>query len=494
MKAIKGIFIAVFSLFIASSLGATTYYVDFVNGANTNPGTKAQPWKSHPYMQAASGCTGTGSAPSYTHAAGDVFIFKGGVSWPNACFRMNIAAGGSSGAGQDQYTVDKTWYTGGSWSKPVFDGGGAEVSNNGNTYVSFGDNYILFDSFEFKGMYWTPIGAGTGTGVSIGTSNYSTVQNCYFHGWTHDSGAVDEFRMITADTHYPSLATGSVIAKNLIDGSDSVVGGYTSAFAFYGSVPLTYGNTVRYIDSCFGTVNGVVHDNLIEYLGPSFLGGPHSDGIQTSGTVIAYNNVIRHINGPGAIAVFLGPTNGETTYFFNNIVYDTNTQFFNVDSNGNESNLSSVVIVNNTINCGSSSQCVALNRAGYPCIKEAWVENNHFITSAANTVTTAACTGTPTTIHQDHEVKQTITQASAQAYTCTSDQETAKTCYQPPNGSAATVDQGTDLHIALSCTDGGTCTDILGVSRPQGSGWDIGAYEGPGSALSAPGNLRIQSP
>ena len=39
-----------------------TFYIDYASGSNSNPGTKASPWKSHPYMQAGAGCTGSGTA------------------------------------------------------------------------------------------------------------------------------------------------------------------------------------------------------------------------------------------------------------------------------------------------------------------------------------------------------------------------------------------------------------------------------------------------
>ena len=40
----------------------------------------------------------------------------------------------------------------------------------------------------------------------------------------------------------------------------------------------------------------------------------------------------------------------------------------------------------------------------------------------------------------------------------------------PPSGTSPTVDQGTSLAPLFT-------TDILGVTRPQGKAWDIGAYE-----------------
>jgi len=52
-----------------------------------------------------------------------------------------------------------------------------------------------------------------------------------------------------------------------------------------------------------------------------------------------------------------------------------------------------------------------------------------------------------------------------------------------PSGTGHVVDGGTSLSSVFT-------TDINGASRPQGSGWDMGAYEY-GSGLIPPGNLRI---
>src|SRR5262245_2456908 len=84
---------------------ATTYYIDYATGSDSNNGrATTTPWKRHPYM--------TGWAGSYTHVAGDVFIFKGGVTWPAACFPLKPGAGGSSTGGSDIYKGDPSWYAG----------------------------------------------------------------------------------------------------------------------------------------------------------------------------------------------------------------------------------------------------------------------------------------------------------------------------------------------------------------------------------------------
>src|SRR6266849_1753199 len=97
----------------AAAQSGRNFYIDYTGGSNSNAGTKASPWKTHPYMQTSSACTGSGSAPGYSHQAGDQFIFKGGVTWPGPCFPMNIAQGGSSSTVRDTYAVDQTWFVGG---------------------------------------------------------------------------------------------------------------------------------------------------------------------------------------------------------------------------------------------------------------------------------------------------------------------------------------------------------------------------------------------
>lgn len=68
-----GLFI---SMMISIHALPATYYVDFVGGSNANVGTsKAAPWKLAPGMPGF-------AAWFYKHAAGDRFIFKGGVTWP----------------------------------------------------------------------------------------------------------------------------------------------------------------------------------------------------------------------------------------------------------------------------------------------------------------------------------------------------------------------------------------------------------------------------
>src|SRR5438046_6716039 len=102
------------ALLTAISAQAGTFFVDYSAGSDSNNGTsKSTPWKRCPGM---GGFTGT-----YTHAAGDRFIFRGGVTWPNGCFGMNINGRSGTAGNYDYYGVDQTWFTGSPWSRPKWD-------------------------------------------------------------------------------------------------------------------------------------------------------------------------------------------------------------------------------------------------------------------------------------------------------------------------------------------------------------------------------------
>jgi hypothetical protein len=165
-----------FSSAPAATQSARTFYIDYTSGSNSNSGTQASPWKTHPYMQTSAACTGSGSAPSYSHQAGDQFIFKGGVTWPASCFGMIVQQGGSSSA-QDYYGTcggqstapvacnGATWPTSG-WTRPLWDlnygtsttdhvveAGDADNSKSGGLK----SYYITFDNIEIAhlGVYWS---------------------------------------------------------------------------------------------------------------------------------------------------------------------------------------------------------------------------------------------------------------------------------------------------------------------------------------------------
>src|SRR5437899_3022893 len=107
-----GALLTMLSVFVAqTTASAATHYIDFTSGFDSSSGTsKTAPWRLAPGMR---GFTG-----AYTHSSGDVFIFKGGVTWPASVLPLTISSSGSPG-NVDTYTTDHTWFSGASWSQPI---------------------------------------------------------------------------------------------------------------------------------------------------------------------------------------------------------------------------------------------------------------------------------------------------------------------------------------------------------------------------------------
>jgi len=128
------------ALVTTGTASAATYYIDYVSGLDTNAGTtKTTPWQRVPGMN--------GFAGTYTHQAGDIFIFKGGVRWPVAAYPWKVANSGQNGS-PDTYTTDHTWFTGSSYAQPIFDDGASHPAQNGMLNAT-GVGYLTFNDLTF---------------------------------------------------------------------------------------------------------------------------------------------------------------------------------------------------------------------------------------------------------------------------------------------------------------------------------------------------------
>jgi hypothetical protein len=147
-----------------STSWSATYYIDYNAADDSANGTyKSTPWKRCPGMY--------GFGGSYSHSPGDIFIFKGGVTWPSIYgggIWNNILTIQNSGGGvgtEDQYTVDKTWHTGGAWDYPVFDGAGHVGTISG--IESSNKSNLIIEYLKFTNLGYLP-DKGRGFGIFIG--------------------------------------------------------------------------------------------------------------------------------------------------------------------------------------------------------------------------------------------------------------------------------------------------------------------------------------
>jgi hypothetical protein len=244
----SGRYLASLTLFVSAAVTVhgAQYYIDFSSGSDTNSGlSKSTPWKRAPGM--------TGFAATYAHAAGDQFILKGGVTWDSTTFNWTITKSGTAG-NVDYYGVDKTWYSGSTWSQPILDGGGVVAvlgSSSGNLYVN-GASYVTIDNLKIQNLGQAYIYNG-GRAVYFNNGHDITIQNC---------------------TLAPNVRIGVLI-------NDSIGNKTISNFTVQSNDISAVSWGVGVSPSANGAVmsNVVIASNAIHDFSSQMCGGAHGDGI-----------------------------------------------------------------------------------------------------------------------------------------------------------------------------------------------------------------------
>ena len=452
---------------VSALLLATTYYIDYNAADDSANGTSTDtPWKRHPYMATFSG--------TYVHSAGDQFIFKGGVTWPNACFRMHIVAGGSGAGTRDYYGVDASWYTGGAWARPIWDMEDTETAST-NCVMDFdnGISYVTVDNIEVTQFYWTGATSyGDDVIFQYRACTYFTFQTLYIHSWTHGTtgaGTTDQALIFNGNTSAP-FGTGCIIEDCIADGSE-----VADSMCFnYGGCPIIRNNTIHDVTNGMFSVgnsyaNHLCYGNDIYNIRNSFDAAQHENGITIYGPGKTYNNKIHDLD--AGMPLYPGPSIDltEDMLIYNNIVWNIPDTYAITVDNETGDMTGTIYILNNTFRGYSGTgACLRVQDRGYSFAKVV-IQNNHWITAAADAT---AIEAEVTILTEDHNLKQTDAEATAEGYVEGNE-------FAPTDGEDSTIDGG----ISQS---GYFTLDILGVSRPQGVIWDMGAYEYPAGMEEPP--------
>ena len=508
-----------FAILPAGAQSGRVFYIDYASGSNSNAGTsKGAPWKSHPYMQTGGGCTG-GSGPAYTHQAGDHFIFKGGASWPAACFGMTITAGGTSAA-QDYYGVDLTWYSGGSFTRPKFDLGGSVVSTAyGYAVITVppnGPKYITVDNIEIANQGIGGLGGsnnfrnqcaiGFGSQGSLG-DDYDAgtiVENVYIHGM---STSVPTWTKPYAALGY---CAGGIDGVELvdhveIDGDDSSNAGIkptTSNWYFFAGGVLE-AREIRF-SKIHGTINGC--DQI---------------PLRSSVTYSCHDNELYHISNAGedssgvhSHVVFDNQTGADvpSQATYNNAIHDNNAGL-NIRLN-QQAVAYNNVLWNNINNVPIYIQCYKRFTDGSPCSASdtTYIFNN---TMVPNGGTCLNSMGTMGTVYLQNNIcigggglgsiVAGATHSSNNRNMGTSEAGTygltAANKYNPSQSDPSMAGAGANLGTMCSGQLTSLCQDASGApwfggsyaERPTDVGWDMGAYQAGGQSASSrpnpPSNL-----
>ena len=431
-------------MLVASVAHSATYYIDY-NASNdsANGTTKSTPWKRAPWM--------TGFSGSYSHAAGDHFIFKGGVTWPGSVFPsgtdgVDTLPSGTSGS-RDYYGVDATWYNGGSWTRPIWDLGGSSIPRHTLFWMNDVD-YVTFEGIEITNFYFNSSTDGFGTALFfLYEANAIWWINCYFHNWSHGTGGGDDLQVILT---YPGH--DSVIDSCIFDGSPNGTDSGMATYSYQGTITNSISRNMS--NGFLMSGGGTLSYCTIGPINDSFDSAQHENEMETTGggTYYVYNNVFFS---PTAVCILNG--NAETDYVWNNLFYQMNGVIpFQCDGRAGQS---TGYFYNNTAVVDGG---IFIRNTGLGTPWNNTIVNNHVING---TLTDGSATSSNNLI-------QTTSQATADGYTSGNN-------WQPTTSASSTVNAG-------ASQSGLFTNDLLNVARPQGASWDIGAYEFVGTDTAAP--------
>lgn len=251
----RKLLVIVFLVFVVPAFAVRTFYIDFSGGSDAtsvaNAQSKSTPWKHQPYM--------TGSTISgYSHTAGDRFIFKGGVTWDHTCFPLAITSGGNS-TNSDYYGVDATWYTGGSWVRPIWDNEYVACSSH---RVIIQVSYVQIDNIEIKRLFATSDISTRPALLTVygGGPTNQLVTNSYVHGWKTDVNSDGAYGGIIVGTSNPpqdftldnTEVENSENANVLTTGASTTsvtVGSGSKTFTVTGGLTVSAGQYVQVFSS-----------------------------------------------------------------------------------------------------------------------------------------------------------------------------------------------------------------------------------------------------
>jgi hypothetical protein len=426
-----------------ASLGVTNCYYVSSAGSDSNSGmSESEPWAHLPGM---GNCSSTCAA--VTPTAGQGFIVRGGDTWTSGNFNIIWSWGGAS-TSPIYVGVDQTWYSGNSWTRPIW------VCPNGCWSTSTNKSYDILDNIEMTGLVDVCSNCGVSGSESGNAPNYvnmygtyQLVENLYIHGWsttrTVSNSPSQAFRFVAG-----SNGIGDTMRYNVVDGSDS---SKNMLFVTFQNTPIAYGNEINYVYTGLDGCGDDWHDNIVENsMVPGVVGG-HQDGLYHVSQCyrpnsLIYNNIIRNTTSPrtaGSVKLWMNgnggcPFSSCTSYAFNNVIYNVYPGN-EIDFGGhNAVNYGTWYFFNNTIGCGTDSAqgmcggAVGQGNTGGRMVEN--IMNNHWIMANAQPFCNGYVPGTQYVCNETGDLVQTFSTASSQGYTSRS-----LYAFQPTNANGSTI-------------------------------------------------------
>ncbi|MDE2020136.1 MAG: hypothetical protein KGJ13_07365 [Patescibacteria group bacterium] len=482
-----------FSATLAIPAVAGTYYIDWSGGSDANSGTSTNSaWKDAPGM--------AGFAATYAHAAGDRFIFRGGTTWPTNIAVWTISNSGAAGT-NDYYGVDTNWFTGVSWSRPVFDGGGCNPIPSFRQYGYWvvGGNYVTIDNLCLTNIGVTGVEQGD-YAVKVTSTTGLLIEHCTF----------------------APNANRAIVFAWYGSGNDIVISSNDFSMCCWG---VGGGNaTTDIVITNFTLAHNTMHD-----FNSQLVSGVHGDGcyLYASTTNVgtycanfwAYDNVFYgdfskydKTNSAGGMTAFVWDSmlNQGNAYIFNNMATIQNDA--NVSGawscgpnsiNNNVAYLGAVYMLNNSYYAGTN----CLYCMGFSSVTNGYMLNNVWKggQSGVNSGLTASNMvvdyndwngGRPQVNNYFFGTNSFATWRTLgfDLHSITNDPLFISASNLQLQAVSPAISAGTNLLAFVSANNFPLATnDITGSGRPGNSAWDMGAYQSSTNAPVTPHRIIITS-
>ena len=383
----------------------------------------------------------------------------------------------------DYYGVDQKWYFGGSWVRPIFDGG-----YSASTLLSIQASYITIDNLELRHVNFATASNGPGI-IAAGNQTNLVIQNCFVHGWQTTASA-DSIHggVIFMYSGGGVFGTGNILNNCIITnaentGSEKPCGVAVRAWQ-------TIENCIIHDVSSAVLFTGNIHNctlyNISYPIGNAdFDRSSGATGIYLDNSGYASNTVFcfdNYIYNTGTNAIYPNP-HGQTQYIYNNVVYGVQSTQLAIEIDpyeyGSEGG-GTCYVYNNTIvnyNDGAPGIHVVIRPNRLNLLS---IVNNQVIYPTSGALSDAVIGNNVSILTESNNVVESVATATAQGYTM-------ENLYAPINASDPTVGAGIPEATVFT-------TDILGVSRTLQAAWDIGAYQYVAAAPSAASALRSVAP
>jgi len=497
------------------SKAAGIYYISYLTGSDSNPGTKAFPWKCHPFSQ--NNGNVCGGLPTYTHVPGDHFVWMGCDVTPYQVFPITITVGGASPS-YDYYGVDQTYYNSAQcpsvWNRPII-AGGAGINGTGTAEISPQNAffnmpgsagsvpYVAFEGFEATGLYWND--ANSVSVLSESIAGNITANNFYVHNWHYGSSGTC---INVSFFYHPAggISSNNSVNNSTFDGSDSTGAGTVGCGYAIVNLSTALNNRINDINNAIlleAVANGCeIANNTIGNIFAS-PDGVHPNAIYAyTANCSIHDNVI--LNNTEGECIYFAYSNGLTTNVFNNVMNCQNLPgSMQISANGTQST-AVINIFNNSMTVAPGESCI-LGAGDVPLevIGTLNIKNNLCITDSGSgailcmNLSSGAC-GHATTVNLSDNVTMTLAEAMQAGMTAAESPDmfapTSVNCGGIANQADCPV--GKALNLFSSCaTIPGLCSDTsYGYGAPRmasvrwvntgSAGGDGGAYQFGGVSFS----------